>query len=88
MIGTKNYSNIPKKIGIKCFSTPFSIRAVELLEKLNCPFYKIASFEMNDLELIKRVARTKKEIIISTGMASLQEIKTAYDVAKRNGAKG
>ncbi len=76
-----------KKIGIKCFSTPFSIRAVELLEKLNCPFYKIASFEMNDLELIKRVARTKKEIIISTGMASLQEIKTAYDVAKRNGAK-
>ena len=76
-----------KKIGIKCFSTPFSIRAVELLEKLNCPFYKIASFEMNDFELIKRVAKTKKEIIISTGMASLHEIKKAYDIAKRNGAK-
>ena len=83
----KKLFSYSKKIGIRCFSTPFSIRAVELLESLGCPFYKIASFEMNDLDLIKRVAQTKKEIIISTGMASLKEIETSYNVAKKNGAK-
>lgn len=83
----KKLFSYSKKIGIRCFSTPFTIRAVELLESLGCPFYKIASFEMNDLDLIKRVAQTKKEIIISTGMASLKEIETSYNVAKKNGAK-
>ena len=75
-----------KKIGIEIFSTPFDETAVDLLEKLNCPRYKIASFEMTDLPLIKKVARTKKPIIISTGMGSLKEISEAYNAAKKNGA--
>jgi len=83
----KELFSYSKKIGIKCFSTPFSSRAVDLLEKLKCPFYKIASFEMNDLELIKKVSKTNKKIIISTGMASLEEINTSYQTAKKNGAK-
>ena len=76
-----------KKIGITCFSTPFSSRAVDFLEKLKCPLYKVASFEMNDLDLIKKIAKTKKKMIISTGMASLEEIETTYNVAKKYGAK-
>ena len=69
--------NYSKKIGIEIFSTPFDETAVELLEKLKCPRYKIASFEMTDLPLIKKVAQTKKPIIISTGMSSLIEVKRA-----------
>ncbi len=76
-----------KKIKIICFSTPFDESAVELLESLNCPFYKIASFEMNHIPLIKKIAQTKKLIIISTGMANLKEIDLAYETAKKNGAK-
>ena len=76
-----------KKINIKIFSTPFDESAVDLLEKLKCPFYKVASFEMNDLELIKKIAKTKKPIIISTGMASLDEISEAYHAAKKFGSK-
>jgi len=57
------------------------------LESLNCPFYKVASFEMNHIPLIKKIAQTKKPIIISTGMANLKEIDTAYKTAKKNGAK-
>ena len=63
-----------KSLGIKVFSTPFDETAVDFLEKLNCPFYKIASFEMTDLNLVRKVAKTKKPIIISTGMANLEEI--------------
>ena len=48
-----------KKIGIKIFSTPFDETAVDFLEKLNCPFYKVSSFEMTDLELIKHISKTK-----------------------------
>ena len=77
--------NYSKKIGIEIFSTPFDETAVELLENLKCPRYKIASFEMTDLPLIKRVAQTKKPIIISTGMASLKEINEAYNTAKKYG---
>ena len=76
-----------KKIGIEIFSTPFDETAVDLLENLNCPKYKIASFELTDLPLIKKVAKTKKPIIISTGMASLNEISEAYSTAKKNGSK-
>ena len=76
-----------KKIGITIFSTPFSEEAVEFLEKLNCPFYKVASFEMTDIPLIEKIASTKKPIIISTGMANLNEIKKTVAVAKKNGAK-
>ena len=76
-----------KYLGIKVFSTPFDNTAVDFLEKLNCPIYKIASFEMTDLNLVKKVAQTKKPIIISTGMANLEEIETTVKVAKKNGAK-
>ena len=59
------------------FSSPFSIRAVYFLEKFNVPLYKIASFEITDLKLINYIASKKKPIIISTGMATIQEIKKA-----------
>jgi pseudaminic acid synthase len=83
----KELFNYAKKIKITCFSTPFDESAVDLLESLNCPFYKIASFEMNHIPLIKKIAKTKKSIIISTGMANLKEIDLAYKTAKKNGAK-
>jgi pseudaminic acid synthase len=83
----KDLFNYAKTIGIKCFSTPFDETAVDFLESLECPIYKIASFEMQDLPLIKKVAMTKKPIIISTGMANLKEIEIAYNFAKKNGAR-
>ena len=72
-----------KKIKITCFSTPFDETAVDLLETINCPFYKVASFEMNDIPLIKKIALTRKPMIISTGMATLREIDLAYETAKK-----
>tara|TARA_B100000767_G_scaffold248215_1_gene248980 strand:- start:18 stop:1034 length:1017 start_codon:yes stop_codon:yes gene_type:complete len=83
----KNLFRYGKSIGIKVFSTPFDNAAVDFLEKLNCPIYKIASFEMTDLNLVKKVSQTKKPIIISTGMANLEEIATTVKTARRNGAK-
>ena len=76
-----------KKLGITIFSTPFDETAVNLLEKLKCPMYKVASFEITDLLLIKKISQTKKPIIISTGMASMEEITLAYRTAKNYGAK-
>jgi len=76
-----------KKLKITIFSTPFDESAVDFLEKLNCPIYKVASFEMNDLSLIKKIAKTKKPIIISTGMASIKEIEEAFKTAKKYGSK-
>jgi N-acetylneuraminate synthase len=74
-----------KEIGITIFSTPFDETAVDLLEKLHCPAYKVASFEMTDLPLVKYIAQTKKPMIISTGMANLEEIDEVVRVAKENG---
>lgn len=76
-----------KSLGIKVFSTPYDETAVDFLERLHCPIYKISSFEMTDLDLIKKASKTKKPLIISTGMANLDEIETSFKVAKRNGAK-
>ncbi|MAJ22836.1 MAG: pseudaminic acid synthase [Candidatus Pelagibacter sp. TMED64] len=76
-----------KSIGIKIFSTPFDETAVDFLEKLNCPIYKIASFEMTDIPLIAKIASTKKPLIISTGMATLDEIELTFNTAKKYGSK-
>ncbi len=72
--------------GITLISTPFDESAVDLLESLDCPFYKVASFELTDLPLIKYIAEKKKPIILSTGMANEKEISEAVNVVKSFGS--
>jgi N-acetylneuraminate synthase len=74
-----------KDLGLVCFSSPFSKSAVDFLETLDCPIYKIASFELTDLSLIEYAASTKKPIVISTGMATHGEITQAVHAAKYGG---
>ena len=82
----KELFNYGKRIGITVFSSPFDETAVDFLEKLNCPIYKVASFEMTDIPLVKKIALTKKPMIISTGMANLDEINLTYKTARKFGA--
>ena len=74
-----------KEKGMIGFSTPFDEGSVDFLEKLNVPFYKIGSFELNHLPLIKKVALTKKPIIFSVGMGTIDEIKKVIKIIKKYG---
>lgn len=78
--------DLAKEIGITMFSSPFDNTAIDFLEELGCPAYKIASFEAVDHQLIEYAAKTKKPLIISTGMANDEEIREAISVAKNAGA--
>ena len=83
----KNIFNRAKKKGLKFFSSPFDETAVDFLEKLKVPFYKIASAENIHFPLLKKVVKTKKPIIISTGMINIKELDEVVSYVKKNGCK-
>lgn len=74
-----------KEKGIFCFSTPFDDTAVDFLEELEMPVYKIASFENNHLPLLKKIAKTGKPVIMSTGISKLSDIEIAVNTLRENG---
>ncbi len=76
-----------KELGIIGFSTPFDLSSVDFLESLDCPIYKIASFENGDIPLLKRIAQTQKPVIMSLGMIGLEETKEAIDTLMNNGCE-
>ena len=71
-----------RKLGIICFSTPFDTDSVDLLETIDNPIYKISSFHVTDMPLIEKVSKTKKPIIMSTGMSSIDEIDKAVELIR------
>ena len=81
----KELFGVAKEEGLICFSSPFDKTAVDLLEELNNPIYKIASFEITDIPLIHYVASKGKPVIISTGIATLEDIELAVDTCHKVG---
>ncbi|ARU50043.1 pseudaminic acid synthase [Sulfurospirillum diekertiae] len=81
----KELFEVAKEEGLLCFSTPFDKSAVDFLETLNPPAYKVASFEVTDYELVRYIASKQKPIIISTGIATLQEIEDVVALCKKEG---
>ena len=81
----KELFDLAKSEGLICFSTPFDISAVDFLEELDCPIYKIASFEIADIPLIEYIAKKQKPIIMSTGIANYEDIKLAIETCKNAG---
>ena len=73
------------KLGLECFSSPFDFTSVEFLDSLNVPAYKIASYEINDIPLIRKIAKLKKPIIFATGIAYPSDIERALSVCKEEG---
>lgn len=74
-----------RSVGLVCFSSPFSIKAVKFLETLNNPIYKVASFEVLDLELVAAMAKTQKPIVLSKGIATFEELTDAIEVCRSVG---
>lgn len=79
--------HVAREEGIPCFSTPFSTQAVEFLETLGNPIYKVASFEINHIPLLQRVAETGKPVIMSTGGSTVSEIEEAVNTLRKYGCK-
>lgn len=79
--------HLAQKLGLDCFSTAFDFSSVDFLEKLRVPVHKVASFELVDLPLIEKMAQTGKPLILSTGMATEEEIRSAVATANGAGAK-
>jgi N-acetylneuraminate synthase/pseudaminic acid synthase len=73
------------KLGLECFSSPFDFTSVDFLEEMNVPAYKIASYEINDIPLIRKIARLHKPMIFATGIAYPEDIKRALAVCKQEG---
>ncbi|MCI0565677.1 pseudaminic acid synthase [bacterium] len=84
---TPRLQKIARDLGLIFFSTPFDDTAVDFLEKLRMPAYKIAAYEANDIPLLARVARTKKPVIISVGFQTLPEIRLSVKTLRQNGAR-
>ena len=76
-----------KKLGLECFSSPFDLNSVDFLEEMDVPAYKIASYEINDIPLIRKIARLHKPMIFATGIAYPEDIRRALDVCVQEGCE-